>query len=89
MSRSARNRAAHRAVSRSNTAPIQGSIPARTLLHSEVRRLASATPVLPSGQGIRKGKRIGSDKGQDLWRTTSQNYFTAATIDSRWTNHGI
>lgn len=44
------------------------------------------TVILPNGMGIRHGRRAGQDKGQDLWRTTSQNYKTAATIDSRWTN---
>lgn len=83
MTRNQRNR-----VARQN-APVQGTIPPRKLLQSERNRLVADTVVLPSGQGIRHGRRPGQDKGQNLWRTTSQNYMTAATIDSRWTNHGI
>lgn len=34
----------------------------------------------------RRSRRAGRDKGQDLWRTVSPYYKTAATIDTRWAN---
>ena len=63
------------------------SKPARTV--GDNPALRANDDIRPDGIGIRHGKRAGSDKGQGLWRTTSQNYKTSVTIDSRWTNDGM
>jgi hypothetical protein len=36
-------------------------------------RAREITRVLPTGAGVRKGKRPGRDKGQGEWRTVSAN----------------
>lgn len=81
MSRSARNRAAHKAR---GTAP-KGVVPSRTLIPSEARRTHSAPVALRTDDAPRrKNRRPGSDKGQGEWRTVSPYYRTAATLDVRW-----
>lgn len=80
MSRSARNRAAHRSR---GTRP--DNSPTRALIPSEDRR-THAVPVSLHNDDTprRKNRRPGSDKGQGEWRTTSPYYHTHATIDARW-----
>ena len=82
MSRSARNRQNRRA-----TAAPCGEVSQRNLIRSESLRQDDSTPILlrPSDVTLpRKNRRPGRDKGQAEWRTVSPYYFTAATIDSRW-----
>lgn len=81
MSRSARNRAAHRAR---GTAP-RGVVPTRTPDVPAMYR--DRAPVAPSGVGIRRGSVSyggAGDRGySDAWNRTP--YFkTAATVDVRW-----
>ena len=81
MSRSARDRAAHRAR---GTRP-DNQPPARGLIPSEARRTYAAPITLRDETAPRrKNRRPGSDKGQGEWRTTSPYYRTAATLDVRW-----
>ena len=83
MSRSARNRAARRAV---GTSP-RGVVPARALLPSPRASLSSRESVTATGPGGRRGSVSYGGAGErgysDAW-SRSPYFKTTATVDVRW-----
>lgn len=80
MTRAERNALAQQPLSLAHRVPGAGRL--NTVGTNPARRVA--TVVQPTGAGVRRSRRDPATKGQNEWRTTSQNYHTHATIDRRW-----
>lgn len=75
----ARNRASRKPLSLAHRVPTVA--PSAPSVNPAMR---PATIVTGTGALVSRNRRAGSDKGQNDWRTTSQNYRTRVTHDPRW-----